>query len=118
MMKKINIIIFKSAFTVLIFLSSFVVSAEKSHQQKYEAALGKQMQVKCHVEYLGGGYDIQFSAGSYNKAAQAIRTLQGKKVIKNNAQSKKTIIKVNECVESNKQFSKAQYRQLDKVKAR
>ncbi len=95
-MRNSHFIIFNRFIAVIISLASFAVMAEKSHQQKYEAALGKQMQVKCHVEYQGGGDDIRFVAGSFNKPQQAMRVLQGNKVVKHNGQTQKTIYQINE----------------------
>lgn len=102
----------------LVTFSSFSVVAEKSHQQNYEAALGEQMQVKCYVEYQGGGNDIRFVAGSFKSPNQARQALLGRVAIKHNAQLKKVIHSVNECVIASEPFSKEKARQLDKVTAR
>jgi hypothetical protein len=109
MIKK-NSIIFTRFITVLISLSSFYVVAEKSHQQK-----DKQMQVKCHVEYQGGGDDIRFITGRYNKPNQVISYFQGKKVDMYNGRDKKVIYKVKECVQGHELFESQKARQLDKA---
>ncbi|ALO34139.1 hypothetical protein CMT41_04885 [Colwellia sp. MT41] len=99
-------------FSMSALLLSFTVIAEKNHQQKYEAVLGKQMQVKCFVEYQGGGDDIRFVMGRFNKPSQAMKMLQGRKVGKHNTQ--KTVYKVKQCVQEHERFSSAKARQLDK----
>ncbi len=117
-MKKTNLLLLSSFIVTITLLSSFVVVAEKSHQQKYEDALGPQMQVKCHVEYRGGGDDIRFVVGDFNNPMQAKKMLQGKKVIKHNGKSSKTIFKVKQCVQQKEQFAKEKAKQLDKITAR
>lgn len=117
-MKTFNIITLNSFIVVITTLSSFAILAEQSQQQKPEAALGKSMQIKCHVEYQGGGDDIRFVIGSYNNANQAMRTLQGRKTLKGNGKIQKTIYKVKECVQQHERFAGAKARQLDKVTAR
>jgi len=118
MMKRANFILYNGAIAMIVSLSSFAVLAEKSHQQKYEASLGKQMQVKCFVEFRGGGNDIRFAAGSYSKPNHAIKTLMGKNITKQNGQPNKVIYKVNECVQLKEDFSTEKARALDKVRAR
>ena len=106
-MIKINVLIFNgfiAAITTVTLLSSFAVMAEKSHQEKYEAAKGKQMQVKCHVEYQGGGEDIRFVIGSFDQPSQAMKLLIGRETGNKNAKKQKTVYKIKECVEGSERF--------------
>jgi hypothetical protein len=106
--------------TILTFtlLSSFTSVAEKSHQQKYEEALGEQMRVKCLVEYRGGGDAIHFVVGSFNTPSQAISFLHGRTFGKNDSKNQKTVYKVKECVEERGTFSSEKAKLLDKPSLR
>ena len=120
-MIKFNVLLFKvfiAVMTVVTLISSFTVQAEQSYQEKYEAAKGKQMEVKCHVEYQGGGDDIHFVIGSFSQPSQAMKLLDGRKVGNKNAKMQKTIYKIKECVEGSERFSSKSARQLDKAKLR
>jgi hypothetical protein len=120
-MKNYNFVICNCLIAFITLLSSSVVLAEKSYQQKYRDALGKQMQVKCYVEYQGGGDDIRYMSGGFKKPSHAIKTLQGKKVSKHNQKSQKvqkTIYKVNECVQEHELFTNNKARHLNKVTPR
>ncbi len=111
-MKKYNFIKYPNFLVVLIAISSFTVTAGKIHQQKNVQAAGGLMQLKCFVEYHGGGNDIRFVTDTFTTPSQAIKVFQGRKVKKGN--SEKVIYKVKECVETRKKFSNGRARQLDK----
>jgi hypothetical protein len=119
MMKKINVIQFNRFIAVIATitaLSSFSVMAVKSEKQKYQEMQEKQIEVKCHVEYEGGGEGIQGSVGLYSEPNQAINTLQGLEFDtynKKNIKVTKVINKVKECVEGDGRFASAKARQLD-----
>lgn len=111
-MKECKLIKYPNFIAVLIAISSFAVMAEKSPQQKNVQAVGGLMQVKCFVEYHGGGDDIRFVTDTFATPTQAIKVFQGRKVKKNNTQ--KVIYKVKECVEARKKFTNGRAKQLDK----
>ncbi len=106
----------KTAFVILSVSCSFSVFAEKSHQQKYSAAMGEQVPVKCYVEYRGGGEGIQFAVGAFETPNQAKNLLLNREVtlVKKDKKSKKTILKVKECVKEKNKFSNYRAKQLDK----
>jgi len=114
MMKNSSFINFNSTIVAFTLLSSFTAAAEKSHRQMYEDALGQQMQVKCLVEYRGGGDAIRFVVGSFNTPNQARKILQGRTFGKGDSKNLKTVYKVKECVEEHVRFSSEKAKQLDK----
>jgi len=97
---------------------SVAVHGEKRQQALQLQALEKKMSVKCYVEYLGGGDDIRFAIGAFKTPNHVQGLLQGRKVIKNNGKSNKSIFKVKECVKSAEQFSSSRAKLLDKSVAR
>lgn len=104
----------KSSLTIALALS-IVAHAEKSHQQKWEESLGKQMSVKCYVEYLGGGNDIRFVIGGFKKPNEAKAMLNKLKVKNSN---EKKIAKIKECTEVKDDFKSAQANHLFSQTAR
>jgi hypothetical protein len=70
------------------------------------------------VEYRGGGDDIQFIVGAFEKPNQAKPLLVNRQVVKSKSKSKKTILKVKECVKEEKKFSSSRARNLDKLSPR
>lgn len=116
-MKNFNLISI-SALALISISCSFGVFAEKSYQQKYADARGEQIPVKCYVEYRGGGDDIQFIVGAFENPNQAKSLLVNRQVVKSKSKSKKTILKVKECVKEEKKFSSSRARNLDKLSPR
>lgn len=113
-MKNVTFFNFNSLIAIIASLSALTAVAEGMPKKKHSDAIGNHMQVKCYVEYQGGGDDIRFITGSFNKPSQAIAILQGRKVNKHNTQISKIIYKVNECVKGNKLFKSKVARKLDK----
>jgi len=107
-------ILIKSSLTIALAIS-LEAHAEKSHQQKWEESLGKQMYVKCYVEYFGGGNDIRFVIGGFKKPNEAKRVINKLKVKNKN---EKKIAKIKECTEMNDKFKSAQANHLFSQTAR
>lgn len=78
----------------------------------------KTVDVKCHVELVGGGESINFWMSPANKLQKLARNIVGKEVMIPSANAKKVIYKVHECVLLTKKFKGATARQLDEMTPR
>jgi len=117
-MNKINILLVTTLLGTMLLTSSFETQAQKSYQQKYREAKGKQVSIKCHVEYSGGGETIQTVIGEFNNPNQAKQVFQGREMRVGANKASKQIYKVNECVNKENEFTSASAKRLDKAKAR
>jgi len=117
-MNKINVLFLTTLLSSLLLTSFVQAEAQKSYQQKYREAKGKQVSIKCHVEYSGGGEAIHTVIGKFNNPSQAKQVFQGRKMRVGTNKVSKQIYKVNECVKEKNEFTSARVKRLDKAKAR
>jgi hypothetical protein len=117
-MNKIYAILLATLLGIILLTSSLEAQAQKSYKQKYQEAKGKQVSIKCHTVYHGGGEAIHTVIGSYSSPNQAKQVFQGRKISIGAKKSAKQIYKVNECVNENDEFTSASAKRLDKAKAK
>lgn len=117
-MNKINILLLTTLLGTMLLTSSLAAQEKKSHQQKYREAKGKQVSIKCHIEYSGGGDAIHTVVGEFNNPKQAIQVFQGREMRVGNNKASKQVYKVNECVKEEDEFTSASAKGLDKDTAR
>ena len=117
-MNKSNVLLLTVLLGTMLLTVSSVAQETKSYQQKYREAKGKQVSIKCHVEYSGGGEAIHTLTGEFNNPNQAIQVFQGREMRVGANKASKQIYKVNECVNNKDEFTSARVKRLDKGTAR
>ncbi len=117
-MNKIKILSLITLLGALLLTSSLKAETQKSYQQKYREAKGKQVSMKCHVEYSGGGEAIHTVIGKLNSPKQAKQVFQGREMRVGKKKASKQVYKVNECVKIEDEFTSASAKRLDKDTAK
>jgi hypothetical protein len=70
------------------------------------------IEMKCHVELLGGGETIRFTNTPYRNIKELTHVLMGQKIKLNNESSARAIYKVKECVPLKDKFKGHRAQQL------
>lgn len=113
-MTKINERIGKGIICILALFTAFSATADKKNYNITSTTPTSYMQVKCFVEYRGGGDDILIISAKYSLPDQAINYFQGYEVTKENERNSKVVHKVKECVEVADSFKNNKANKLDK----
>ncbi|MCW8832486.1 MAG: TapY2 family type IVa secretion system protein [Colwellia sp.] len=83
--------------------------SSKSKAKKVEIV---DIEMKCHVELIGGGETIQFTNTPYKSLKKLTHILLKKKVKLEEGEPPRAIYKVKECVPLNEKFKGARAKQL------
>jgi len=117
-MNIIKVLLLITLLGTFLLTSSLKAETQKSYKQKYREAKGKQVSIKCHTEYSGGGEDIHIVIGNFNNPNQATQFFQGREIRGGANKTSKQIYKVNECVKKEDEFASARAKRLDEAKAK
>lgn len=115
---KIKLIQTPYVFSLLFALSSvslttsFVVQANASAGTKAQAIKPIDVEMKCHVELMGGGETISFTNTPYSNLNDLTHLLIGQKVKLATESSAQTIYKVKECVPLQDTFTGSRAQQI------
>lgn len=75
----------------------------------------KNILVKCHVEFVGGGETIHFRYVKPSKLSRLPNKLINSTIATGSSSGKKRVYQVNECVPEYKDFTQSSAKQLDKI---
>ena len=106
--------------TSFISIISFDVKANASASNK-KSVIAKKVkltEMKCHVEFLGGGETIHFVNTTKPSSGQLSQMLVGAKISTSMIQTIQEIYKVKECIKFGKDFKTARARLLDEETVR
>lgn len=94
--------------------ASFGVNANASAGTKAKAkvVLPVDIEMKCHVELMGGGESISFTNTPYKSIKELRNVLIGQKIKLTSESSAQAIYKVKECVPLQNQFKGSRAQQL------
>jgi len=92
--------------------TSFSVQANVSAGTKAKAIMPVDIEMKCHVELIGGGETISFTNTPYKSMRELTQLLMKQKVKLNSDDSERAIYKVKECVPLQDKFKGRRAQQL------
>jgi hypothetical protein len=107
--------------STVICITILAISTAYSYASAAESVHRKQsfkVEMKCHVELMGGENVIHFTVIKKNKAAKLSQFLVGRKILTDSSKKKKVIYKVKECVDSKDSFNKHIARNIERKMAR
>ncbi len=120
-MKKLNFIVI-TIFLMTAFssITSFDVKANASVSKKKVSIVKKLklIEMKCHVEFLGGGETIHFVNTTKPSSSQLTQMLVGAKISTSMINTTQEVYKVKECVKLEKDFKTAKAKLLDEETVR
>lgn len=102
----------------LVILVGGVVLCASFSAQAQEVKPSSPVEIKCHVELVGGGDIIHFAQLSNQQYKSVKKLLVGKEISTALSRAKKVIYKVNECVGLHDKFNSAAAKSRDILTAR
>lgn len=78
----------------------------------HAAAKENKVDVKCHIELLGGEQTIYLAQVKQKQLKNVVNILKNRRIVTNTSNEKKKVYKVLECVLNNEAFKSLQARQL------
>mgnify|MGYP000664833364 CR=1 FL=1 len=92
--------------------TSFAVQANASAGTKTKVIAPVDIEMKCHVELIGGGETISFTNTPYKSMRELTAVLMKQKIKLNSEDSARAIYKVKECVPLQEKFKGRRAQQL------
>ncbi len=93
-------------------ITSFTVQANASAGTKAKVIVPVDIEMKCHVELIGGGETISFTNTPYKSMRELTHILMKQKIKLNTEDSARAIYKVKECVPLQEKFKGHRAQQL------
>jgi len=114
-MKNFNLLLSIVFLMIILTLTSFDVKANASASKKKATTTEKPMAVemKCHVEFLGGGESIHFINTTRSSSNQLKQMLIGAKISTSMEKAAQEIYKIKECTKLEKDFRAEKAKLLD-----